>query len=100
MNLIQLIAERMRALRVSHHLTQEECAEMIGMAFKFYQQVESGRKKQIMLKTVERLAAVFGLEACDLIGRELPKQTVLKKKPLPTSSHYERRRGPYKSRGK
>ena len=98
MNLIPFIAKRIQTLRIRHGLTQEECAEMLGMAFKFYQQLESGRKKQMMLRTVERLAAVFGLEVWELLGPELPKQTTLKKKRLPTSSHDERRRGPYKPR--
>ena len=96
MNHILLVAKRIRALRIRHRLTQEECADVIGMEVSFYQQLESGRKKQMWVETVHRLASAFGLEAWQLLGPELPKKTVLRKKPMPTTSqHLERRRGPY-----
>ena len=64
------LSHRLRQLRESSGLTQEEFAEKAGVGYKFYQQIESGRKKQIWLETVARLAAGFGLEAWQLLGPE------------------------------
>lgn len=69
---IHLLAERLRQLRLRHGLTQEQFAEAAGIGYKFYQQIESGRKKQLWLETLDRLAAGFGLEAWQLLGSELP----------------------------
>jgi transcriptional regulator with XRE-family HTH domain len=35
-------------------LTQEEFAEHAGLSYKFYQQIESGRKKQVWLQPLDR----------------------------------------------
>jgi transcriptional regulator with XRE-family HTH domain len=54
-------------------LTQEAFAEKFGFSYKYYQKIESGRKKQIWLETVERLAKAFGLEVSQLLAKEEPK---------------------------
>ena len=72
---IARLSARLRRLRLRHDLTQEGFAEIIGFSYKFYQQIESGRKKQVWLETVERLAAGFGLEAWQLLAPEEPEQT-------------------------
>ncbi|HEY9154089.1 MAG TPA: helix-turn-helix transcriptional regulator [Opitutaceae bacterium] len=72
---VKLLGQRLRELRQRHHLTQEEFAELAGLNYKFYQQVEAGRKKQLWLETVERLAAGFGLEAWQLISPTLPSSS-------------------------
>lgn len=96
MDLIPLIAERLRELRCRHMITQQECADLAGLGFKFYQRVESGKKKQIWLETVEKLASAFGLEVWEFLGPELPGQTQIKKRIVASSTHYRRRRrGPY-----
>ena len=95
MSLVPLIACRLRELRQLHGLTQQEFAEVAGVGFKFYQQLESGRKKQIWLETVERIAAPYGLEAWQFIAPSLPKNTRFERKINQSSVHYLRRRGPY-----
>ena len=96
MTLIPLIADRLRALRMRHGLTQEEAAELMELSLRFYQLLESGRKKQIWLETVERAAAAYGLAACDLIGPQLPEHSRVQRAPAQSSVHYKRRRrGPY-----
>ncbi len=66
------------------------------LSLRFYQLLESGRKKQIWLETVERAASAYSLEACDLIGPNLLPASQIKQA-LPESSHHykRRRRGPY-----
>ena len=48
------------------------------MSYKFYQQIEAGRKKQIWLETVERLAAGFGLEAWQILAPDEPSDTTVR----------------------
>jgi len=76
-NLLDHLAARVRQLRQRHGLTQEEFAEIAGFSYKFYQQIEAGRKKQVWLETVERLSASFGLEAWQMLAPEEPGRTVV-----------------------
>jgi transcriptional regulator with XRE-family HTH domain len=72
----QLIAN-LRILRERHGLTQESAAEAAGFEYKYFQKVESGRKPNLRLDTLERLARAFGLEVWELLGPELPEKTRL-----------------------
>jgi len=95
MSLITLIAQRLRVLRVRHGFTQEEAAQLCGMDLKFYQALESGRKKQLWLETVERLAKPYGLTAAEMIGPELPAHSSVSSTVAESSIHYRaHRRGP------
>lgn len=62
------LAQNLRYLRLRADLTQEQIAEIVGFEFKFYQKLEGGRKPQIKVETVERLAKPFGLEAWQLLA--------------------------------
>ena len=57
---------RIRALREAHGLTQETFAERADLSYKHYQQVEAGRKFDIRLSTLIKMA-----DALDLTLREL-----------------------------
>ena len=85
------LALRLRSLRQRHGLTQEEFAEIAGFSYKFYQQIEAGRKKHVWLETVQRLAAGFGLEAWRLLAPEEPAHTIVTR---PGNSRKIRRRSP------
>ena len=52
---------RLRQLRKVHGLTQEAFAEMSGITYKYYQQIEGGRKPELRLSTLERLAKAYGI---------------------------------------
>jgi transcriptional regulator with XRE-family HTH domain len=69
------LAENLRYLRLRADFTQEQMAEIAGFEFKFYQKLEGGKKPQIKVETVERLAKPFGLEAWQLLA----PSTVLKR---------------------
>lgn len=75
---LDALASRLRRLRQRHALTQEQFAESIGLNYKFYQQIEAGRKKQIWLETVERLATGFGLEPWQLLAPDDPAHTTIR----------------------
>lgn len=61
----------LKQLRQTHELTQEEFAERSGFSYKYYQAVEAGRKKELRLSTVERLAEAYQLEVCELLSAKL-----------------------------
>jgi transcriptional regulator with XRE-family HTH domain len=71
---------RLHQLRKAHGLTQEAFAEMSGISYKYYQQVEAGRKPELRLSTLERLAKAYGIEVYQLIAPELPKTKLPKKR--------------------
>jgi len=64
---------RLRELRKIHGLTQEQFSEVTGFSYKFYQLIEIGRKDDLRLSSLERLAAAYGIEVPDLLGRKMPR---------------------------
>lgn len=64
---VQRLLGRLKALRIESGLTQEEFAEKSGISYKYYQAVEAGRKKDLRLSTLDRLAAAHGLESWQLL---------------------------------
>jgi transcriptional regulator with XRE-family HTH domain len=90
---VQRLLRRLKALRVERGLTQEEFAEKAGLSYKYYQAVEAGRKMNLRLSTLERLAKGHGMEPWQLIlpgGTKTARKAAkvrsvktAKKKPLP-----------------
>ena len=64
---VQRLLGRLKALRVDSGLTQEEFAEKSGITYKYYQAIESGRKKDLRLSTLDRLAKAHDLEPWQLL---------------------------------
>jgi transcriptional regulator with XRE-family HTH domain len=89
---LDTLCHRLKELRARHGLTQEEFAQAAGMSYKHYQMIESGRKKEIWLSTVARLAAPYGLEAWQLIGAELPDDTKAPETVPSSKVHYRGRK--------
>ena len=58
---------RVRQLREARGLTQEAFAERAGFAYKYYQALETGRKIDFRISTVQKLAKAFGLEPWELL---------------------------------
>lgn len=63
---------RVRELREAKGLTQEKFAERAGLKYKYYQQVEAGRRVDIRFSTLQKLAKACGLEPWELLNFELP----------------------------
>lgn len=59
---------RLKALRGERGWTQEKFAEVAGMSYKYYQAVEAGRKRDLRLSTLERLAKGHGMESWQLLS--------------------------------
>ena len=54
-------------------VTQEQTAEQCGIGYKLYQLYELGIKQNPGLTSLEKLAAGFGLEICELLTPTLPQ---------------------------
>ena len=52
---------RVKHLRLTLGLSQEAFAEKVGLGYKYYQSVEAGRRRDLRLSTLEKLA-----QGCDL----------------------------------
>lgn len=63
---------RLKSLRKRLGMTQEQFAEAAGMSYKYFQAVEAGRKPDLRLSTLERLASGFSLEVWQLLSPEEP----------------------------
>ena len=81
------ISKRLRELRLRHNLTQQELAEIADFSQNFLQQIEAGRKKEIWLSTVERLAAAFSLQAHEFLTPQCPTKTKLAKRAIRSRVH-------------
>jgi len=73
---IQRLVHRIKNLRLAAGQTQEHVAEKAGIAYKYYQEIEGGRRTALRLTTLERLAEHYGLELDDLFGRNAVPPTV------------------------
>jgi transcriptional regulator with XRE-family HTH domain len=59
---------RVKTLREGLGLSQEAFAERAGLAYKYYQHVEAGRKRDVRLSTLQKLAKACGLELYELFN--------------------------------
>lgn len=62
---------RVKELREARGLSQEAFAEKAGLGYKYYQHVESGRRRDIRLSTLEKLAKACGLKLWELLNFEI-----------------------------
>lgn len=74
----QILNANLKKLRIRHTLTQERVAELAGLDYKFLQSIENGRRPNVTLQTLDKLAAVFGIKGHQLIALRLPQTTLAK----------------------
>jgi transcriptional regulator with XRE-family HTH domain len=67
---------RVRELRKAKGLTQESFAERAGLKYKYYQQVEAGRRVDIRFSTLQKLAKACDLELWELLKVDDPLPAV------------------------
>ena len=85
----KILSEKLRLLRTRHDLTQESVAQMAGISYKYYQEIEAGRRAGLKLSTVDRLAEVFGIGGHQLFAEPLP--TTKLKKSIPVGRPHTRK---------
>ena len=72
------LAKRLRALREQSGLTQEAFAEHAGLSYKMYQSFEAGRRWNLRMSTVLKLATIHGLTLSALFSSKTPKTKLIK----------------------
>jgi len=78
---LKRLLTRLKQLRDAHGLTQEQFAELSGISYKYYQAVEAGRKSNLRLSTLQRLASAYGIEVWQLLSPALPKTKAPRQRP-------------------
>lgn len=68
------LAENVRRLRESNHMTQEAFAEVVGVSPRTIQRIEAGR--QATLETLKSIAAAFDLDVDQLQGFDLTPEEI------------------------
>jgi len=69
----KLLIARLRELRKRHLLTQEKFSEISGVAYKYYQLIETGKRIDLRLSTLEKMAHAYGLGVHELLSPNFPK---------------------------
>lgn len=72
------LISRLRELRKRHCLSQEQCSELAGISYKYYQLIEIGKRIDMRLSTLQRLANAYGLQVHELLAPGLPKTQIAK----------------------
>jgi len=67
-----ILRKNLILLRDRHNITQEQAAAASGLEYKYYQSLEAGRRKQIRLLTLDKLAVAYGMPSAGLLSLELP----------------------------
>lgn len=81
------IPTRIRELRKAAGFTQEEFSEYSQMSYKFYQHVESGRKKLIRIDTIERICKAYDIALYEFFAQKLPRTNIRANKKIFSSPH-------------
>jgi transcriptional regulator with XRE-family HTH domain len=66
------LLSNLKQLRRFRGLTQEKFAEQAGFSYKYYQAVEAGRKRDLRLSTLDRLAKAYKMDVTELLAIKLP----------------------------
>jgi transcriptional regulator with XRE-family HTH domain len=67
---LEMISDRIRALRKSKGWTQQQLAEKTRLSFNAVTKIEQGLAKSPTLRTLTKLADVFGIGLDELVGRK------------------------------
>lgn len=67
MKVLPILRQNLRRARLLKGLTQEAMAEVAGLASQHYQDIEAGRRPDLMLSTLERLAEAAGVDVWTLL---------------------------------
>ena len=83
---------RVKEFRKARGLSQEAFAEKAGLGYKYYQHVESGRRRDVRLSTLEKLAKACGLKLQELLDFDNPPASLAE-----DPAKYDDRAAPAKS---
>lgn len=83
---------RVKELREARGLSQEAFAEQAGLGYKYYQHVESGRRRDLRLSTLQKLAKACGMELWELLNFDAEPAILAEDPPEDTPARPARRR--------
>ena len=63
-----MMGERIRYLRESANMTQDELGELLGVQKSAVAKYENGKVENIKRSTIKKMAEIFGVSACYLMG--------------------------------
>ncbi len=69
----KFLIARLRELRKRHSLTQERFSELSGVAYKYYQLIEIGKRVDFRLSTLGKIAGAYGIGVHELLAPTIPK---------------------------
>jgi transcriptional regulator with XRE-family HTH domain len=64
------LARRLRELRKEHGFTQQEAAARCRIKYKYYQEHEGNKPRDVRLSTLEKIAKGFGVRLSKLLDFE------------------------------
>jgi transcriptional regulator with XRE-family HTH domain len=67
------VRQRLRDLRQQSGLSQEGVAERAEISWIYYQSIEAGRRRNVSLEILERIARAFQLSLVEFFSPKLPK---------------------------
>lgn len=65
-----MISKRLKELRKARNWTQQDLAQKANLSFNAVTKIEQGAAKHPTLKTLIKLAEVFGIGLDELVGRK------------------------------
>jgi len=77
---------RLRAIRKKCGFTQEGVAELAGISPIYYQSIEAGRRPNVSLVMIEKIASAYGLKIHELFSPRIPAIKI-HRKPSPPPHH-------------
>lgn len=77
----KFLVARLRELRKRHSLTQERFSELSGVAYKYYQLIEIGKRIDFRLSTLGKIAGAYGIGVHELLAPTFPNARLKKSKP-------------------
>jgi transcriptional regulator with XRE-family HTH domain len=86
----KLLIVRLRESRKRHFLTQEQFSELSGVAYKYYQLIEIGKRIDLRLSTLEKLASAYSIGVSERLAPASPKTRM---SALPTGKRKTSRKG-------
>jgi len=57
-------------------LSQEQFSELSGIAYKYYQLIEAGKRIDMRLSTLQKLSAAYGVQVHELLAPAVPETRV------------------------
>lgn len=79
-------------------LTQSIVAELAGISYDYYKDIEQGVRTNVTLRLIDQIAKAYGFTVHELFSPEMPKVKV-KLKSI-SSPHYKKRTAPSNHGGK